>query len=552
MEKQKISSLKNAFPIALFFLAIIFYILYQLATQPHWMLDGEMWAEMATNYFPNANSPSYLTKFFSTDSGYIPVPQRIIAFAGTLLNLPASVIPYFYTWSATVLTALLVSVFCLAPFRHLIKSDALRFFTVIVILMTADFETRTFINFTYFSAFFIAIITALAWTDNSKPLPLWSWLIPILMISKPAVLAALPAMIGVATLRKSNFRSITLLAVILCIGQIIQMKFSQPLSNFSSTHETSLVEKIITTVNYFFGILAHYILGPNVHFNKIFSNIFGIAIFCFCCYLIFKKKNHANALIAIGLSLLFFNVLLNSFALSSIWNHHIIPLTEIAPQRHIIVGYFACILVIVGLIDILTKAPQQNKIFLNIGAIIFIIWFAESGWLPFLEKNNREPSSPVLNNSQWQNMSASIDSNISPLCVPVDPLGWIYSRNCAFLNATPNWHDGTHIINNTSFFELTPPSNLSNKTFVALAFLVKPLAKQTVFLKVNMMIFLKNGQVENVSGQRNIPHSGGLILITKKSSMPMKKISHIDLKFNVPVEIANNANGDFGSIWLGH
>ena len=163
--------------------------------QPSWMLGGEMWAEMATNYFPNANSPSYFHKLFSTDAGYIPVPQRLIALVGNALNFPAGSIPYFYTWSATLLTGMMVGTFCLARFRILVKNDALRFCAAIVILIVADFETKTFINFTYFAAFFVAIITSLALVDDIEEVPWWAWFVPILMVSKPAVLSALPAMI---------------------------------------------------------------------------------------------------------------------------------------------------------------------------------------------------------------------------------------------------------------------------------------------------------------------------------------------------------------------
>jgi hypothetical protein len=121
--------------------------------QPDWALGGEMWAEMATNYFHNANSTSYFQKFLSTDAGYIPAPQRLIAFFGNFFSFPASSIPYFYTWSSIVLTAMLIGTFCLPAFRILVKNDYLRFFTSLAILIVSDFETRTFINFTYFVVF---------------------------------------------------------------------------------------------------------------------------------------------------------------------------------------------------------------------------------------------------------------------------------------------------------------------------------------------------------------------------------------------------------------
>lgn len=548
MIKKGIFSPKDPLPIILYLVVILFYILYQLIMQPHWMLDGEMWAEMATNYFPSANSSSYLIKLFSTDSGYIPAPQRIIAFIGNLLHLHASTVPYFYTWSAIILTALLVSVFCLAPFRCLIKNDALRFLAAIAILMSADFETKTFINFTYFAAFFITVITALAWVDKLKPVSKWAWVIPILIISKPAVLATLPAMIIVAITRESRFRHITIVTFFLCIGQVIQMKMSQPLSGFVAAHDINLSIKVITACKYFFGILAHCLLGPNLHFNKNFSILFGIIIFLSCSYLMFKRKNNANTLIVIGFSLLFFNTLLNTFALSDTWNRHVTQLAEMRLQRHIIVGYFGCILIIVSLIDALTKTWQKKNAVTNIGAIIFMAWFVGTGWLSFSEKNSKEPASPAIHNSQWQNMSTNIDLSTSPLCVPIDPLGWIYSKNCAFLNTMPNWNYGTHVINTSITLK---PRNFLNKTLVATAFLIKPLSNKKTFIRAEMTITLKNGHIEYASGEKNIMPSGGLILLTEKNMIVIQDIAAIKVRFSSSLEMANNPMGNLGVIWMG-
>lgn len=213
-------------PFSLFLLCIVSYCLYLILMQPSWVLGGEMWAEMGSNYFPAASSPSILVKLFTTDAGYIPLPQRILAACGDLLNFSASSIAYFYTWSAIVLTGAMIGVFCLKPFRLLVSNDFLRFFSAITILLIADFETRTFINFTYFSAFFIAILTALALVDRSRDVPWWAWFIPIMILSKPTVLSVLPAMIVVAYVSKARFRLITALAVLFCFGQMIQMYLS--------------------------------------------------------------------------------------------------------------------------------------------------------------------------------------------------------------------------------------------------------------------------------------------------------------------------------------
>ena len=103
-------------PIVLFAVAITFYCVYLALVQSSWVLGGGMWAEMASNYYPNSISDSLWTRLFATDFGYVPLPQRLIGIVGSSFNLPAAAIPYFYTWSAVILTGAMVGSFCLRPF----------------------------------------------------------------------------------------------------------------------------------------------------------------------------------------------------------------------------------------------------------------------------------------------------------------------------------------------------------------------------------------------------------------------------------------------------
>ena len=491
-------------PAILFLWTIFLYVCYQLTMQPGWVLGGEMWAEMATNYFSNANSPSYLQKFFSTDSGYIPAPQRLIAFFGSQFNLPAASVPYFYTWSAIICTGIMIGVFCLEPFRKLVKSDLLRFLTAISILMVADFETRTFINFTYFSAFFVAIVTALALIEDSKEVPWWAWFSPILMVSKPAVLAALPAMILVAMVSKSRFRWITIVVFGLCMGQLLQMHISAKTGVMPfRTSEITFVSKVVASFEYFFGFLGGYVIGKTFLGTKYFLILTGLFIFCISVFVIFIKKCNSGALIIIGLSLLFFNVTLNAFVLSDSWNLDMARLDGIPVYRHIIVGFFGCILVVSGTFSTITNnsiSYPRGFIKNNLGAIFFVTWFICSGWFVFAGKISREPSSPIINNSQWQSMAFAIDSGASPLCVPIDPwwkgASWMYSRNCILLKPAPVWEDGLILISSPLFFDLSPPSIISDKTLLAAAVLVKPFSAKKSFIQVQMIIKLVDGRIK--------------------------------------------------------
>jgi hypothetical protein len=549
-------------PTILFLLTVLFYVCYQLAMQPGWVLGGEMWAEMATNYFPNANSPSYFLKLFATDAGYIPAPQRLIALVGNLLNLPASAIPYFYTWSAIFLTGMMIGAFCLAQFRILVKNDALRFLTAIAILVIADFETRTFINFTYFAAFFVAIVTALAMVNDTKEVPWWAWFIPIFMISKPAVLAALPAMVVVAMVSKSRFRWITIAAVALSIGQIVQMIISQKAGMISQANEITFLSKVtIASIQYFFGLLGRYVVDQNFQINKYFSMLAGLFVFSASGFAIFKSHSKARALIIVGLSLLFFNVLLNSFTLSDSWNSDMARLAERNIYRHIIVGFFGCILVVVGALACLTDSnPTSSKpgVFHTLAAVYFLVWFIATGWLSYGIKESQEQVSPRHNNSQWQRMAKVIDSTEPILCVPIDPFSWIYGRNCSLLNPSMNFgqeYRGILETNSTYSLEFIPPSWLSPHYVISMGILVKPSKLKTMRIVAKARLTAANGVHLEMFGDRQLTFAGGgLLLLSGVPGSKIKGVNSVRIDFNAPVDvrfITEPSNTTPAILWMG-
>lgn len=548
--------------IALFFTAVIFYFFYQAAMQPNWVLKGEMWAEMATNYYLNANAPSYAQKLFSTDAGYIPAPQRLLAFIGNKFNLPAATIPYFYTWSSIFLTGTLVGSFCLHQFRILVKSDTLRFLTVLCVLMIADFETRTFINFTYFSAFFVAILTALALAQDSEDVPWWSWFVPVLMVSKPAVLAVLPMMIFVAIVSQSRYRWIVLLSVTLCIVQFVQMAISSAAGTMPfRSSDITIAEKIWAAIKYFFGFLGGYTIGHTSQLEPLQSILVGVGVFLLGGFIVHFRRTRSNALVVVGVSLLFFNVLLNTFALSDTWNLNMERLQGIPVYRHIIVGFFGCVLFVCGVASSLSNNGSlfKRKYAAEVSGCIFLIWFIITGWLNFAGSINKEPLSPTLGSSQWQVMADAIDAGTSPICVPINPwwkgANWMYQRDCSLLKAPPAWEDGKLLVNDSLKFNFIPPSSLGNRNLVSAALLIKPLAPDRFFISVLMRINLKDGGVRFLSGAQNFNSSGGLLMLLGKNPIPIGEISSITLEFNSPVEVASSIGdpaGVPGIAWMGN
>jgi len=512
-----------------------------------WFLSDNMWFESGANYFPNSRAPSLAVKLFSLDAGYIPLPQRIIAAISTLFNFPTSSIPYFYKWSAALLSAAMVGTFCLKSFRALVQSDLLRLLTAIVILLVTPFEEKLFLNFTYFSSFFIAIITALALVEKSKNVPQWSWLIPIFMVSKPAILSVLPAMICVALVSKTRFRFITLISGFLCLAQLIRLALSHATGlGIVSTNTFSLIEKLYAIAAYFPHLLGAF--SAKNFFDKHPHQIIwvGLGLLIICCLIVIKKRCQSNALILVGLSLLFFNILLNVFGLSDEWNITALRnLTYVPLERHIISGYFGTILMIVGLIAtcINRRMDQERSWSKYVGPMIFLSWFVLSGWFEASRLINTDSfvkNESMIHAGLWTSMADAIDSQYA-VGVPLATLGWIFQKNCVQMNSEirtlVNYKfKSTSMEDDTSVIFLEPLRTTYNN-LISLTVLVRPKGVQSLLVSAKTILKMKDETIKYLVGSRQLPASGGLLMLTSRESIPINDIQSITIKFDMPIEM---------------
>lgn len=532
----------------LFASVLLLYPVYLLLLQPTLILSGEMWAEMAVNYFQNAGDPSLWHSLTALDAGYVPLPQRLIALMGTLLTLPAATIPFFYTWSAVFLTAALVGSFCLAPFRKVIANDYFRLIVALAILVVADFETRSFINFTYFGAFFIAILGALALADARGAVPKWAWVAPIIALSKPAVLAAVPVLLIAVFLRNSRFRYLACAVGVACALQVWQIILSHRTGIFAFPNELDFGVKIYGAVKYFLAFLGGYAAGRDVLEAPAAHMLGGLLVILLAGLIAVRAGKGARAIIFVGITLIFSNSLLNAVALSQTWNFRLEQLPGLHIYRHVIVGFFGAIMVVAGMIWGATeylKYRFQRVPLDALGLALFIFWFAQSGWLSYGLRLSHDPAGQVLRNSKWQALASSIDSGLTPLCVPVNPLGWIYGRNCGLLNAEPIFWPGIRYaaaVQSGKYLwsvAIDIPSALSGDSLLSLLVLGRaPL--QSINANGYLEVTLKNGNMVVLRDSQQFDRNGGAFLFSALESLPIMEISEINLSMDAPVDIAHH------------
>lgn len=523
------------------YLAIIFlYPIFQLAIQPSWMMGGEMWAEMATNYYTNANSSSWISRFFATDAGYIPFLQRIISLFATLIRLPVETIPYYYTWVGIILTGMMGGVFCLPCFRVLIKNDYFRFFTSIVILLGMDFETKTFINFTYINIIPIALCSILAIYDSKNNFPKWVWIIPILFCSKPAVMAAMPAVLVGGIFSAGRFRIVALISLLVCTIQIFMMKLTHNIGGFPEIVHYSFFQKIQALIIYCLSFMSEILLGSGGDNGKflVISGFIVLLVFSLSFYFI---RGKGNSFVFVGFSLLVFNLLINVFALSGDWNIHFARGTRFIFTRHATVSFFGCIFMLVGIFDgIGEKIFKKYDAFYGIFPVsLFLIWCISTNIFHKTFNNNHVPEMPMVGNSMWLEMAPEIKLAGPTLCVPINPLAWAYG-NC-------------HALINNNFLQFQAVETTAGKVEVVFfphqlldgeIFILSIIAKPSIGvgnINAKILVKTKSGKEVLFSGSRIVTQKGGLIALKSKDLIKLSEIDKMEIMTDIPVELGYNA-----------
>ena len=468
-------------------LAALFLPVYLLVVQRDWLLTGGMWAEMGTNYFPVAHAAHWLDRIFDTDSGYIPLPQRLIAMAGTLVGLKAGMTAYYYNWAAVAGISALVASFCLPHYRALVRDDVLRFAVCVVVLMTSDFETRTFINFTYYGLFFGVTLTSLALVRGERGVPIWAWVLPLLILSKPVLLALVPVVLVVGCIGSRRFARVAWICTALAVAQVLRLMVSQAQGVMQVQGSgPALWAKLAASAVYAFSFLGMDLVGP--HLYALIHSVWflapmavGLIATVFLAVWLKKRSSPSRALVLVGLPVLALSLVLNCFALVENWNLSCGALFGKPFGRSVIAVFFVVALLVAALVDDWARCRPNTRTRAWAAALIFMVWFVASDWMTLGLNLSKAPAAPMLGNSQWQAQARRIDAAPEALCVPLDPFGWVYMRDCAILNPgkvdflRPFRFDTDHPMEASKRWEIAVPAAVGGHRLLAVGLVVRSL-----------------------------------------------------------------------------
>lgn len=522
-------------PLYLFIATIFLYPLYIFIFSRREIVSGEMWAEMANNYFLNAASSEWHKFLFATDAGYIPFPQRIIALLFELSGVKYSLLPFFYNGSALIISAAIVGVFCLKPFRSLIEDDWLRFLVVALILITTDFELRNFINFTYFVGFFIIVNSALGMITEDK-LPKWSWFIPFFLLSKPTLLATVPGLVYAALFRNRNLRKITIISCLVSIVQMVQIFISHKAGIFAGTAQIGFFSKLLGAIFYSFASLGTFLIGKSIKINATLAFFLALFVLRKGYWFYDRNRRPSNALVVLGLFAILFNSLIATFTMSDAYNIHA---GSIPWSRHLIVGFYGVILLFAATSDNLAESSILKSKFgrfslLGKRNILFGLWVLIA-WAPLALHLSNNFKAPAANNCYWQKFANTINDSAT-MCFPINPMGWSFLKNCETVDldfgwGTKIWFKDGESEAEKSILTLEVPQSVNDKPTFNLhsfALIIQPRISTESTL-VEAHINEKNGHIISVNAERMLNGESGVVLLQLKESIPFNQIKEIEI-----------------------
>lgn len=412
--------------------------------------------------------------------------------------------------------------------------------------MVADFETRTFINFTYFSVFFIGSVISLSLLDQKNELPVWAWVVPLLFVSKPSVMAILPAIMIAAVYRSGRMRSIAVVSVVVCLFQLIQLYLSArsgwtPLQSSDS----SLFYKGYLAIFYTLALFARFIVGPSFQSSVGFFVGVGTLATFLCAWLAVKSKS-SRPLVLVGYSLVFFTALLNCLAFGLVWDSSFQPvISGFSISRYVITAYIGFVFVVAAFSTAfmsVVRVEGRGAYFGSVtGLLVFLVWFLGAGWASYGSKISHDWVAPSVGNSYWKDFSSSIDQGVSPLCVPIDPFPWLYGRNCEWLTPPPEQaYILKRILQSKEGFvvDVPVPESVQSGKLISLGVFIKPASDLDVSVHAFAVVDDVDGNVFKFQGERIISATGGLFLLTQASGVYVGSAKRIRIFFDRGVDMA--------------
>jgi hypothetical protein len=394
------------------------------------------------------------------------------------------------------------------------------------------------------------------------------------MVSKPAVLAVLPAMVVTAVVSRRRFRWITAVSVAAALVQAAVLAHSA--SNGPSLMQkgdSSTVEKLFAAVKYSLGMLGRLLVGPGSSLGVHAWMFWGIGFLALSLAAVALLRARAAALVVIGLSLVGFTMLIDSFTFGAVFTRDLAILATPGFDRRFMVAVIGAMFVAAGLFAAVAEVAARRseadlrprvrqlgaRVVPGLAVLAFAVWFALSGWVHYGAAINRPFGVPVAGISQWEQMSGRLDRGDPVVCVPIDPFGWVAGRNCnalvdaAVIPTSFAWTGEPGGLQDGATVELSVPAEVSSGRLVSFGVLVRP-SGGLHDVRAVATVTDEEGNRTELRGERSLSSDGGLLQFLADGDAEIHGTRSVSITFDGPVELATRVPGGTAgavALWMG-
>lgn len=528
---------------------IVLYAAFMALVEGRWVFSGQMWAEMASNYYPNAVHPDWLQRLFATDAGYIPLIPRLIALLGAALSVEPQIIPYYYTWTAVILTGAIVGAFSLAPFRALVRSDAARFLLGLVVLVVADFETRTFINFTYFGTFLLAALMALALRPEAERVSPWMWAALLLTLSKPYVFTVAPLALLALLVARPHFRVLAGLTLALICVQLGRLMLSASQGLEVSSADVTLPEKAWSAAIHAAAQTAGYLAGPQIaeplsETPWVLAALGAALLVVMAAMVIVWRRHRVAVLLLTGMALIAGTAAINAFALSGTWAPDLSQLSGLPLYRHTITLCFGAVFLIAGFAGALGDRVERWG---GPGGLVAVglvaLWAMASGWPGKGIYRSQIHAFPIVGAGMWQQAGPALARHDPGSCIPIDPFPWVYGPGCRVL-AQPRFEGHWIAMGGADpALSFDPPPVAAGKTIRTILFYVRQDGAVTSSIDAVLTLRTRDGRDIALRRRADISNIGGSLMFEALGE-GVADVVGLRLTTDVPVTVLAQQRAD--------
>lgn len=233
-----------------------------------WSISGEIWAELATNYYLSATSNSFLKNLIATDYGYISPIMRLLPWIIIKFNLSDYSFLILLNMASSLICIFGPTIIFFKKFNKLIVSDYSKLYIALLLSCGLNFELRIYNNISHIFFIFIFLILS-NYLLNKKNTVIDKFISIILILGKPFNLVFIP-MIFSLIYYKSKERKFFIVLLLMLFIQIFFI-----FTNFSfNSNSASLASHILSALllEFFnFGKIILLFIPPII--LKIFHNL---------------------------------------------------------------------------------------------------------------------------------------------------------------------------------------------------------------------------------------------------------------------------------------